>query len=99
MSWEDYYALRGIPLSSPVALLCTFPLTIYHAIERYGAVPITVSKILKRPMRMHVIGVEKEINFLDLFKEVGYLLPKELQVRASLYSILKRNINVEHRQN
>ena len=28
-NWKDYYTLRRIPLTSPVALLCTFPLTIY----------------------------------------------------------------------
>lgn len=79
-SWHDYYLLRGIPLESPVALLCTFPLTLYHAVQEYGKVPIIVSKMLKRPLRIHVVGVEKELNFLDLFKEFGYLLPDEVNV-------------------
>ena len=73
--------LRDIPNSSPIPLLCTFPLTIYYAIERYGEVPVTVARMLKRPLRIHVVGAEKEMNFLDLFKEVGYLLPEDLQVR------------------
>jgi hypothetical protein len=76
-SWMDYYRLRDIPNSSPIALLCTFPLTIYYAIERYGEVPVTVARMLKRPLRIHVVGAEKEMNFLDLFKEVGYLLPED----------------------
>ena len=79
-SWEDYYELRNISLSSPVALLLTFPLTMYYAIQKYGIVPIVVSKMLRRPMRMHVVGVEKEMNFLDLFQEVGYLLPLDIQL-------------------
>eukprot|EP00957_Ditylum_brightwellii_P022872 1726279-Ditylum_brightwellii.AAC.1 len=32
------------------------------------------------PARVHVVDVEKEMNFLDFFKEVGYLLPKDLNV-------------------
>jgi hypothetical protein len=79
-SWKDYYSVRGIPSTSPVALLCTFPLTIYQAIVQYGEVPSTVAQMLKRPLRIHVVGAEKEMNFLDLFKEVGYLLPEDFQV-------------------
>ena len=79
-SWEQYYKLRNIPLQSHAALLLTFPLTIHHALSEYGEVPITVSRMLKRPMRVHVIGVEKELNFLDLFKEVGFLLPSHLKI-------------------
>ena len=79
-SWDDYYNLRGIPSSSPVALLCTFPLTIYHAIANYGHVPVTVARLLKRPLRVHVVGTEKELNFLDLFKEAGFLAPDDFEV-------------------
>jgi hypothetical protein len=79
-SWEQYYRLRDIPSSSPVALLCTFPLTVYYAIVQYGAVPITVAKIMKRPLKIHVVGAEKELHLLDLFQEVAFLLPVELRV-------------------
>jgi len=79
-SWNEYYKLRSIPLSSPVALLLTFPLTIYYAIVEFGEVPVTVAKMLNRPLRIHVVGVEKEMNFLDIFREVGYLLPSDLSV-------------------
>lgn len=79
-SWNEYYKLRHIDSTSPVALLCTFPLTIYQCVYLHGAVPITVSRMLRRPLRIHVIGAEKEINFLDLFKEVGYLMPADLKV-------------------
>lgn len=81
-SWEQYYTLRGIPSSSPVALLCTFPLTIYYAITRCGEVPCTVAQMLKRPLRVHIVGVEKEANFLDLFQEVGFLLPESFSVSS-----------------
>jgi len=83
-SWEDYYRLRSIPLTSPVALLLTFPLTIYYSIQRFGEVPLTVAKILNRKLRIHVVGIEKELNFLDLFAEIGYLLPRHLPVELCL---------------
>ena len=78
--WGDYYKLRGIPLQSPAALLLTFPLTMHYALLKHGAVPITVAKMLHRQLRIHVIGIEKELNFLDLFKELGFLLPDDLNV-------------------
>jgi hypothetical protein len=80
-TWKEYYQLRQIPLSSPVALLLTFPLTLYHAVATFGHVPVTVARMLKRPLRLHLVGVEKELNFLDLFREFGYLLPLDLEVR------------------
>ena len=79
-SWKEYYQLRGIPFSSPIALLLTFPLTIYYSIVEYGEVPITVARMLKRPLRIHVVGIEKELNFIDLFKEIGFLLPEDTKV-------------------
>jgi hypothetical protein len=85
-TWEEYYRLRSIPAQSPVALLCTFPLTIYRAIVEYGEVPVTVARMLQRPLRIHVVGTEKELNFLDLFQELGFLLPEDLKVSQSLTS-------------
>jgi hypothetical protein len=84
-SWEHYYRLRKIPVSSPVALLLSFPLTLYHAITLYGQVPVTVAAMLKRPLRIHLVGVEKELNFLDLFKEVSFLLPQDMMVRRFMF--------------
>ncbi len=79
-SWSEYYKLRGIQLDSPVALLCTFPLTLYYAVQEYGKVPVTIARLLKRALRIHMVGVEKELNFLDLFKEFSFLLPSDVEV-------------------
>ena len=79
-SWHEYYKLRHIPVTSPVALLLTYPLTLYYAIVEYGQVPCTVARMLNRPLRIHVVGVEKEINFLDIFKEIVFLLPDGFRV-------------------
>jgi hypothetical protein len=90
-SWGDYYAVRQISNDSAVALLMTFPLTVYYAIQRYGEVPLTVARMLNRPLRVHVVGIEKELNFLDLFSEIGYLLPEDLSVSTNLCA-LRQNI-------
>jgi hypothetical protein len=82
-SWEDYYNLRSLPPSSPVALIATFPLTVYYAIQRHGTVPVTVAKMLDRPMRIHLIGIEKETNFIDFFRELGFLLPEQVRIEMS----------------
>jgi hypothetical protein len=76
-SWDEYYLLRSVSSDSIAALLLTFPLTLYYAIVEYGAVPCTVARMLKRPLRVHIVGAEKEMNFLDLFREVSYLLPRD----------------------
>ena len=79
-NWEDYYILRNISKDSPVALLLTFPLTLYHCVRKYGIVPVIVAKMEQRPLKIHVVGVEKELNFLDMFKEFAFLLPLDLKV-------------------
>jgi hypothetical protein len=56
---------------------------VYYTIQRHGIVPITVSQMLDRPMKVHVVGIEKELNFIDFFREVGFLLPKEVNVDMS----------------
>mmetsp|Transcript_165 Transcript_165/g.316 ORF Transcript_165/g.316 Transcript_165/m.316 type:complete len:678 (+) Transcript_165:180-2213(+) len=83
LSWEHYYRLRSLPPTSPIGLLATFPLTIYYAIQHYGSVPLTVAQMLERPMRIHVVGIEKELNFVDLFREVGFLMPQNIAIEMT----------------
>lgn len=76
-SWDEYYRLRGLDTNSITALLLTYPLTLYYAITEFGEVPCTVANMLKRRLRIHIVGSEKEMNFLDLFKEISYLIENE----------------------
>lgn len=82
-SWRNYYNIRCIPPSSPVALLATFPLTVYYAIQRHGIVPVTVAQMLERPLKVHLVGIEKELNFIDFFQELGFLLPVNVKVEMT----------------
>ena len=59
--------------------MLTFPLTLYHVIVGFGEVPLTAAaEILKRSLRIHVVGAEKAINFLDFFREVDFISLLEL---------------------
>lgn len=82
-TWGDYCSFRGISVDSLAPLLLTFPLTLYHAIVNYGAAACTVARMMQRPLRIHVVGAEKELNFLDLFKEVVFLLPQDVSLDLS----------------
>ena len=56
-SWAEYYAWRGLPPDAPVALLLTWPLTVYHCLVRLG-----LSTITDRPLVVHYLGPEKEVR-------------------------------------
>lgn len=61
-SWEAYYRARGLSLSSPAALLLSFPLSLYHVVTRYGDVAAGRARAECRPFRIHLIGCEKELH-------------------------------------
>lgn len=88
-SWSEYYQLRDLPESSPAALLLTFPLTLYYALVEYGTVPWTVSRMLNRPLRIDIVGAEKELNFLDLFQEVAFLLAGQISDKEVSSTLLE----------
>lgn len=48
--WAGYYRGRGLPAASPLAVLLTFPLTVYHVLEQLELTD------LERPLRVHLLG-------------------------------------------
>lgn len=70
-SWAEYYATRRLPLDSPLALLLTWPLTVYYALARLGLANLPA----EREVAVHYLGPEKEIMFLPLFREIACLCP------------------------
>lgn len=94
-SWTDYYKLRGLPHTSTAALLLSFPLTLYYCIVEYGEVPCTVARMLQRPLRIHIVGAEKELNFIDLFREVSFILPENISLELVFvvrHDMLPKNV-------
>jgi len=71
-NWKEYYQVRGIHLDSPVALLLSFPLTVYHVIANLLKIP----RNSPEKVTIHYIGMEKEICHLPIWKELLHLFPR-----------------------
>ena len=70
-NWAAYYAARTLlPLTSPRALLLTWPLTVYLALSILGLTTCTEREIV-----VHYLGPEKEVMMLPLFAELAVLCP------------------------
>eukprot|EP00249_Psilotum_nudum_P022283 c28454_g1_i1 orf=312-2213(+) len=71
--WAEYYDVRGLPLSSPVATFLSFPLSLYHVVT---ALSVTTKNLLAkgREVVVHYLGPEGELDWLPAFSELGNLL-------------------------
>ncbi|KAF5384280.1 hypothetical protein D9615_003256 [Tricholomella constricta] len=72
-SWEMYYAWRGLPLQSPAVLLLHWPLSIYRLLHLLGLTSKQSTE--RRHLTVHLLGIEREIDFLPIFGELALLLP------------------------
>lgn len=83
--WESYYTFRGLRLDSPVAILLQWPLTLYHVINH--SLPNDTGswwEDLDDTLRIDILGVEKEVDMLPIFKELGFLCP-DLSLDIHMY--------------
>ncbi|KAF8584978.1 hypothetical protein K439DRAFT_1410528 [Ramaria rubella] len=76
-TWRSYYEWRGLPLSSPAALLLHWPLSIYQLLTKLRLVPnLSETKSEERhKLLLHYVGVEEELDYLPVFGELALLLP------------------------
>ncbi|KAL0597349.1 Zinc finger MYND domain-containing protein 15 [Plecturocebus cupreus] len=75
-SWQDYYTWRGLSLDSPMAVLLTYPLTVYYVITHL--VPQSFPELNiqnKKSMKIHVVEAGKEFDLVMVFWELLVLLP------------------------
>ncbi|KAJ7666809.1 hypothetical protein DFH06DRAFT_1085985 [Mycena polygramma] len=72
--WASYYEWRGLPIESPAALLLHWPLTVYRLLTISGVIPRPPSET-RRQLTVHMLGIEKEVDFLPIFGELALLLP------------------------
>ena len=71
-SWGEWYAWRQLPPDSPLALLLSWPLTVWSVLDRLGlALPASPP----RRVVVHYLGPEKEVMMLPLWAELARLLP------------------------
>ncbi|PON38409.1 Zinc finger, MYND-type [Parasponia andersonii] len=71
--WSEYYNLRSLPLSSPVADILSHPLTVYYILT---ALSISSKNLLLKGKEviLHYLGPEVELDWMPAFAEVGHLL-------------------------
>lgn len=71
--WAEYYNLRELPMSSPVAALLSFPLSLYHIVTSLSVA--TKNHLTKgREVVVHYLGPEGELDWVPAFSELGHLL-------------------------
>ncbi|BDA46696.1 probable zinc finger MYND domain-containing protein 15 at N-terminal half [Coccomyxa sp. Obi] len=76
-SWGAYYSKRGIPLSSPVALLMSVPLTLRYFMKVAGAMrPDEMPLAPGASLLILILGVQKEIDQWPVLLELACLLPQ-----------------------
>lgn len=71
--WSEYYNLRSLPLSSPVADILSHPLTVYYTLTTLS---ISSKNLLLRGKEVivHYLGPESELDWMPAFAEIGHLL-------------------------
>ncbi|XP_038242103.2 LOW QUALITY PROTEIN: zinc finger MYND domain-containing protein 15 [Dermochelys coriacea] len=75
-SWQEYYAWRGLPLGSPLAVLLSYPLTVYYIITQLAPRHFPELNILnKQSLKIHIVETGKESDMAPLFWELSLLLP------------------------
>ncbi|VDM01371.1 unnamed protein product [Schistocephalus solidus] len=80
--WASFYAWRGLPLTSPVAFLLHWPLTIYFILNnllRHIGEDAYLSVIYQESLTIHLIGVEREVDLLPVFKELDHLISPDIK--------------------
>ncbi|KZT32647.1 hypothetical protein SISSUDRAFT_1133057 [Sistotremastrum suecicum HHB10207 ss-3] len=78
-SWTSYYQWRGLPLSSPAALLLHWPLAVYRMLRELGITAGSADK--RRSLKIFLLGLEKELEHVPIFGELALLFPYcDLQV-------------------
>lgn len=72
-SWSEYYSLRSLSLSSPVADILSHALTVYYILTTLSI--SSKNLVLKgKEVILHYLGPEGELDWMPAFAEVGHLL-------------------------
>ncbi|KAL6992750.1 hypothetical protein U1Q18_010865 [Sarracenia purpurea var. burkii] len=71
--WSEYYNLRSLPMSSPIADILSHPLTLYYILTSLSVSPKNL--LLKgKEVIVHYLGPEGELDWMPAFAEIGHLL-------------------------
>ncbi|KZT33034.1 hypothetical protein SISSUDRAFT_445453 [Sistotremastrum suecicum HHB10207 ss-3] len=72
-SWTSYYEWRGLPMSSPAALLLHWPLSVYRLLRELDISPGTAED--RKTVKIFMEGIETELDLLPVFGELALLFP------------------------
>uniref|UniRef100_UPI00398EF142 zinc finger MYND domain-containing protein 15-like n=1 Tax=Pristiophorus japonicus TaxID=55135 RepID=UPI00398EF142 len=76
VTWKSYYQWRGLGIDSPVAVLLSCPLTIYHIITSLVPLHFPELNILnKQSLKIHILEAQKQFEIRMVFWELAVLLP------------------------
>ncbi|KAJ6416273.1 hypothetical protein OIU84_002172 [Salix udensis] len=71
--FPQYYNLRSLPLSSPVADILSHPFTVYYILTSLNI--SSKNLLLKgKEVILHFLGPEGELDWMPAFAEIGHLL-------------------------
>jgi len=90
-NWAEYLNYRGIPTDSHLPLLLHFPVTLYHLVVEHCRAQLIVAQMTNKPLTIHYVGTEKELNFLDIYGEFFALLAP-YGVAIELVFIVRRDM-------
>ncbi|KAL3522019.1 hypothetical protein ACH5RR_014853 [Cinchona calisaya] len=71
--WSEYYNLRSLPLSSPVADILSHPLTMFYILTALSISSINLL-LEGNEVTLHYLGPEGELDWMPAFVEIGHLL-------------------------
>ncbi|VDL59433.1 unnamed protein product [Hymenolepis diminuta] len=75
-SWSDFYNFVKIPYPLPLAFISHWPLTMYHILKIFSDRDQQAVQGIreKKSLLIHLLGVEKELDLLPVFKELDNLI-------------------------
>ncbi|KAK7044960.1 zinc finger MYND domain-containing protein 15 [Favolaschia claudopus] len=74
-TWTSYYEWRGLPITSPAALLLQWPMTVYACLKELGFDPCAAVSKPRRKLTVFYVGAREEICFIPLFGELALNFP------------------------
>ncbi|KAF7370580.1 Zinc finger MYND domain-containing protein 15 [Mycena sanguinolenta] len=73
-NWTSYYQWRGLPISSPAAMMLHWPLSVYACLKELGLGSEDVIEP-RRKLTVFYLGAREEVCFIPVFGELALLFP------------------------
>lgn len=74
-NWREYLAWRNLEATSIAPLLLSYVLTVYQMLHHELGFCAQETSKNKSTLRVYLVGVESELNFIPIFAELAFLMP------------------------